>query len=67
LGFVFVALVFGAVAFRVALRLKFEVRLAPPELLRVDLRDGFPVAESSSFAPPFFAARFDTFRSPLRP
>ncbi|MCC6644847.1 MAG: hypothetical protein IT374_04660 [Polyangiaceae bacterium] len=63
----FVAFVLADVALRVALRRRLDVRLTPPVLLRVDLRDGFPVAESSSFAPPFFAARFETFRVPLWP
>jgi hypothetical protein len=52
---------------RIALRWRFEVRLTRPEAFRVDFREGFPVAESSSTAPPLRAVRFETFLVPLLP
>jgi hypothetical protein len=55
-------LVLADVALRVAFSRRLEVRLTRPELLRVDSRDGLPVAESSSFAPPCLAARFEMSR-----
>ena len=62
-----VARVLDDEAFLIARRCRFEVRLARPALLRVDFRDGLPVAESSRRAPPFLSARFDAFRVPLLP
>jgi hypothetical protein len=62
-----VARVFPAVNLRIALRWRFVVRLARRALLRVDLREGLPVAESSRRAPPFRAARLERFLEPLEP
>lgn len=61
------AFAFADVVSRTARWRRFDVRLTLPSLLRVDFLDGFPVAESSSLAPPLAAARLDTFRVPLRP
>lgn len=62
-----VARVFELEVLRTALRRRFEVRLARPELARVDLRDGFPVRESSRAAPPLFATRLAAFRDAVEP
>ncbi len=53
--------------FRRALSWRLAVLLMCPWLLRVDLRDGVPDAEFSSFAPPFFSARADRFLSAVAP
>lgn len=52
---------------RIARRVRFELRLIRPALLRPDFRDAFPVSESSKRAPPFRSARIERFRDPLRP
>jgi hypothetical protein len=66
-AFAFVLRVLGDDAFRIAFRWRFDVRLIRPDAFRVDFREGFPVAESSRRAPPFRAARFETFLEPLLP
>lgn len=47
---------------RIALRCRFEVRLMRPADFRVDFRDGLPVLESSSAAPPLRPARAERLR-----
>lgn len=52
-----------------AFRCRLLDRFMRPWLLRVDLREGLPEAESSSLAPPFLLAAADRLRSavPLIP
>lgn len=66
-AFALLARVFEADALRTARARRFVVILAPPTLPRVDLRDGVPVFESSSRAPPLAAARFDLLRPAVLP
>lgn len=58
----FRARVVGDRASRVARSFRLVVRFARPVLLRVDFREGRPVAESSRAAPVFFATRLEVLR-----
>lgn len=62
-----VALAVGEWALRTARDCRLVVRFTRPWLPRVDLREGLPVAESSSRAPPFSWARLDRLRSAVLP
>lgn len=57
----------GELTLRVSRRARLVAALTRPVLLRVDLREGLPVCESSMRAPPLRAARFDAFRSAVWP
>jgi hypothetical protein len=63
----FTARALGEWMARTALCCRFADRFNRPVLPRVDLREGLPVAESSSRAPPFFAALFDRFLDAVLP
>jgi hypothetical protein len=65
--FAFVARVLAELTLRMARSCRLDVRFCRPVLFLVDLREGWPVCESSRAAPPLLAARFDTLRVAVPP